>query len=344
MDWLPQYILMMGAGAVMAAVLLLLIPGKVYGFLAGIPGLSPNWVSIWRAPITLIGIAIYICADGSMAQLWTGFLVTAFGLLLDRVDGKMARCIIKRLRMLIHERLISPCGRVDVTICRESKTAPLTKDGELWVWFREQSSAGGEVHHVYTPVLYEEWLQRLTPYWTCVPMFHVAKSKNRRYPGLLMKLTGLGESIDPAADKGIFIPVLTHLACTGSVHAALAILMILSDLVSTVFRHPFDKLPGFRTLQRWVVEEKASPFGKTKVVWQILVLLVLMPELAGWLTLGQIEISYIIANTMLGLGVVSGIISTLSRLTPWRRVTRAYAWFRKFNRRFRRAFEHDIVD
>lgn len=344
MDWLPHYILMLGAGAVMAAVLLLLIPGKVYGFIAGIPGLSPNWVSIWRAPITLIGLAIYICADGNMAQLWQGFLVTAFGLLLDRVDGKEARCIIKRFKALIHERLIAPSGRVDFTICREAKTAPLTKNGELWVWFREKSTAGGEIHDVYTPVLYEEWLQRLTSYWTCVPMFRIEKSKNRLYPGLIMTLTGLGDSIDPAADKVIFILTFTYLGITGSIDATLAILMIISDLTSTVFRAPFNKLPGFKHLQHWVVEEKASPFGKTKVVWQILVLLVLMPELAGWLTPDQKDISYIVANTLLGLGVISGVISTVSRLTPWQRVTRAFGWFRKFNRRFKKAFEHDIVD
>ncbi len=292
MAWVPEYMCMLGTVAVMAIFLLVVIPRRVVAFVGSLPGMSANWVSIERAPITLLGVFMIVVADGDPLWIRIGFATTGFGFLLDRYDGRIVKCILKSLKRLKTLSPISNGGRTETPVFRGVKSPPMTPEGKLWVWLETEAlDEEGEKYLTYAPIQYEDWVQRLTQHHTRIPMFRVTPSDLTDYPGLIMRLTGMGEWIDPLMDKACFIPILSHLLWGDYIWPPVTVAMIISDLVSTVFRKPFDVVPGFRYLHRWVVEEAASPFGKTKVVWQLLTLLVLTPALAGWLNNEQLETS-----------------------------------------------------
>lgn len=71
-----------GVGTALA---LLAIPRPVLHRLARVPGLSPNWLSLWGVPLTLGGV--YLLVEGVS---FLGFMSALTGLMLDRIDGKMA--------------------------------------------------------------------------------------------------------------------------------------------------------------------------------------------------------------------------------------------------------------
>ena len=50
------------------------------------PGCSANWVTLYRLPITWVGIAVYLTYKG-----YWGFTITVFGYLLDFMDGRIAK-------------------------------------------------------------------------------------------------------------------------------------------------------------------------------------------------------------------------------------------------------------
>lgn len=64
---------------------LLAIPKKVLARIGKIPYLSPNWLSFWRLPLTLIGFGIYFLVDA-----FIGYCIIVFAFTLDRLDGKVA--------------------------------------------------------------------------------------------------------------------------------------------------------------------------------------------------------------------------------------------------------------
>jgi len=49
---------------------------------------SPNWLSVWRLPITWTGYVIFFCLDP-----FIGFMVAVGGVTLDRIDGKVAKLL-----------------------------------------------------------------------------------------------------------------------------------------------------------------------------------------------------------------------------------------------------------
>lgn len=56
--------------------------------------LSPNWLTLWGLLVTLVGFGIYL-ADHSI----TGFAIIVAGAVMDRLDGKMAEALGKKLEM-----------------------------------------------------------------------------------------------------------------------------------------------------------------------------------------------------------------------------------------------------
>jgi phosphatidylglycerophosphate synthase len=66
----------------------LVIPRKVLARMGTLPLLSPNWLSIWRLPITWIGYGLYF----KVSPL-AGFCVVVFSFIMDRLDGKVAAAL-----------------------------------------------------------------------------------------------------------------------------------------------------------------------------------------------------------------------------------------------------------
>lgn len=50
-----------------------------------LPGLAPNWLSIWRFPLVWTGFALYLYYDA-----YIGFTLVVLGFTMDRMDGKVA--------------------------------------------------------------------------------------------------------------------------------------------------------------------------------------------------------------------------------------------------------------
>ena len=76
---------MVGGVGLAIAILMLVMPRHLLRWLSRLPGLSPNWVTLWSIPLMWAGVSLYF--TGSTRA---GFWLTVFALMLDRVDGKMA--------------------------------------------------------------------------------------------------------------------------------------------------------------------------------------------------------------------------------------------------------------
>lgn len=89
-DSLPGEITMALYLAIGLAVVLpfLVIPRKILARVGKLPLLSPNWLSMWRFPITWIGYGLYF----KVSPL-AGFCVVVFSFILDRLDGKVASAL-----------------------------------------------------------------------------------------------------------------------------------------------------------------------------------------------------------------------------------------------------------
>lgn len=357
-NWFGTYCVMLGAGGIFTlAFLYVLTPGRVLMHLGTLPGLTGNWVSVERVPVTLLGFAVWFSADGDIRQLIIGFGIVVFGLALDRLDGKIVRWVLSRLRFVVDLSLIKKDGHTIRGPWPKADSVPLTKDNQLWAWFEVKETTitrvprkiGSKrtrkvrmVRTVMKRVLLEDWIHRLTPYRTMLPMFHVERVEEGPWRGLHLKLTRLGEVIDPGADKLCFLPVYAYMAWLGNVQTVAMLAMIAVDLFGTILRRPFGTMPGLSRLQKLVGEEKASPWGKTKVAFQIATLLVDMPASAGWLTTEGQRHSYWLVTGLLWVSVVTGVLSVLSRLTLWQSLINRVGLAR-FNRRFRKFYEHDVT-
>ncbi len=341
-DWIWTYVVMLMVGGLTVLFLHLITPPRVVRITGTWPGCSPNWISIWRVPITLIGLAVYFSSGGDAVGLWIGFELTVIGMYMDRLDGKVAKNLIARLKFLPEIVLLAPDGSPIVASPRKIR-APLTSNNELWAWFEAEEKINGQVIKVQKRALIENWVTFLMKPSTCLPMFELVRSEDPAYPGLRLKQTRLGGCIDPVSDKLITIPVFIYQSILYMVFPWTAFLMILSDLVSTVMRWPFDRVPGFRLLQKWIVTENASYVGKTKYAWQTLTMLSTMPAAAHWLRTGDLGYSRWIASSFLILGVLTGIFSNLSRTSFWQRMIRTMG-LHKANRNFKEFFDHKVAD
>jgi phosphatidylglycerophosphate synthase len=340
--WIPTYTAMLVVGGLTVLFLHLITPPRLLRYTGVWPFCSPNWISILRVPVTLIGLGMYFHSQGDPYELWVGYELTVLGMYLDRLDGKVAKSLLSRLTFLPDMVLITPDGQRQISSPRVL-TPPLTSDYRLWAWYETEEKINGQVAKVQRRVLVEDWIHRLTKPATVLPMFELNRSEDPAYPGLRLQMTRLGGCIDPGSDKFCFITVLIYMLLNSLVFSWMAVLMILSDLFSTVMRWPFDRVPVFRLLQRWVVEEKASSLGKTKVIWQILTMLSIMPAAAAWLQPGDLLYSRIITSSLLGLAVVTGILSNLSRMSVWHSVIRVLG-LENANRNFKQFFDHKVAE
>jgi len=316
LSWPWRYAVMIGVGTVFGLFTLKIVfRPRLLRVLGALPYLSPNWLTLWRAPIVAIGSVIYLTAHDNATALWTGFLMVVFGLVLDRVDGKEAENLIKRLRYL--PALINFRGDVSGIYNFDSKDkGPVAKPGQLWAHFsKEEKDDQGNTRLVDRLVLVEEWLVRLTRTYTRIPMFQLSKDLTTSPESLRLTLTGMGEWLDPLIDKVNFHPLFIYLAVNNLASTPLVVLVIAVDLFSTVMRHPFDRVRPFNRLQRFVRVAKASPFGKTKMIWQILSMLSVMPVISGWLNAAEREKFWYVTSTLLAIGVLAGVLSVVSRLT-----------------------------
>lgn len=64
---------------------LLAIPQKTLIKIGKTPYLSPNWLTLWRMPISWLGYMLYF-----LGYYYLGFSITVFAFILDRFDGKVA--------------------------------------------------------------------------------------------------------------------------------------------------------------------------------------------------------------------------------------------------------------
>ena len=167
--------------------------------------------------------------------------------------------------------------------------------------------------------------------------------KIKHVAATLLAAGALGAMALPASADDQFVPLLAYLAWRDMICWPVVALMVVSDIVSTIVREPFLSWPGFRRLRKYTSEMKASPFGKTKVIWQILSLLALLPAVAGWLNPTELQQSRLIASYLLGLGVLAGILSTASRLTVWHSLIQA-AGLRRAYHKFRKGYEHEVEE
>ncbi|MCC7432117.1 hypothetical protein IT412_01180 [Candidatus Peregrinibacteria bacterium] len=293
---------------------------------------SPNHVSVWRLPIIALGQCLYIyqgkLEHPSLGWLFTGFLLVVAGLTLDRLDGKQAKAVLDSLVFLASPPRIDPISS--------------------WAWYSEEiKNSAGEKSQVWRVVQITTTLQQLSEPNTILPMFRLnrwTQAKNRpsfeagaTEQDQVIELTGIGEWLDPMIDKLNFHPVFLYLAYLGCLNPTVVFLMLLTDLIGTVIRAPFDKLSGFRALQQIVGISKATAFGKIKVVGQFITLLSIMPVTANWLSQPEQVKSYQIASGILLLSLISGLLSVLSRLVlmdKFLRLTGLSQTYNAFNKRF----------
>lgn len=300
--------------------------------LAMLPLASPNHVSVWRLPIIALGECLYIyqgkLEQPSLVWQFTGFLLVVAGLTLDRLDGKQAKAILNSLVFLASPPRLDPISS--------------------WAWYPEEiKNSAGEKSQVWRVVQITTTLKQLSQPNTSLPMFRLnrwTQAKNRptfeagaSEQDQVIELTGIGEWLDPMIDKVNFHPVFLYLAHLGCLNPTIVFLMLLTDLISTIIRAPFDKLSGFQVLQQFVGISKATAFGKIKVVGQFITLLAIMPATANWLSQTEQSKSYQIASGILLLSLISGLLSVLSRLVlmdKFLRLTGLSHTYNAFNKRF----------
>ncbi len=341
--WPVRYLVMLSMGTALCLTMLALARPRVLRIIGALPYLSPNWLTIWRVPIVGAGTIIYLSADGRENWLIAGLLITVMGMTLDRIDGKMAKSLRLRLRFLPgltfrHHKEISSIHSQEV------KQPPLTKSGLLWAWYtQEKINEQGNVQSVDCCVYIDDWIPGLTGSYTRIPMFKLERDISTIPHSLRLSLTGIGEWLDPLIDKVNFFPLFIFMAVNHLVSVPLTVAVITIDLLSTVLRKPFDQVAPFKYWQRFVREAKASAFGKTKVIWQFLTLLSLMPVTAGWLNSEEAHTSWWISNTLLTIGALSGILSVVSRLTLMDYLL-VLPGLRRFNKSLKEVYEHDVSE
>lgn len=85
---LPPLARLLAIGLAIAIPLLILGLRRLKWLLVAIgklPGLAPNWLSIWRFPLVWGGFALYLGYDA-----YIGFALVVLGFMFDRMDGKVA--------------------------------------------------------------------------------------------------------------------------------------------------------------------------------------------------------------------------------------------------------------
>ncbi len=84
-EFKPLFYLAVG---LIIGLMLLGMPEKVLQKTGKLPGLSPNWITFWRLPATMIGYLIYF-----RMNVFIGYCIVVFACVLDRMDGKVANAL-----------------------------------------------------------------------------------------------------------------------------------------------------------------------------------------------------------------------------------------------------------
>lgn len=335
LPWVWRFVSMIALGTVLSLAMLGVTRPWVLFRLGQLPYCSPNWITLWRMPVLAIGYLIFFNSDGRLTWLFTGFLLSVAGVILDRIDGKAAKVFTQRLAAL----------RLPDNYLRRGS---LTVDNRPWAWyhFKEKDKDGIEIGD--QRVFVDEWLFRLCQSYTRMPMFIIEVDTSREQevptPARRVRLSEIGEWLDPAVDKICILPLFIYLAYKGFLIWPVVVPVILVDLFGTLMRRPFIDidLRLFRGLKSNIREGKASAMGKTKFIWHFVTLLLLMPVSLGWLTVKQQNLSLIIADITLGLGLLAGILSVLSRLYLRDALLMAFGMKRAYEK-FTETYEHDVT-
>ena len=329
MPWYFRYLTLLVTGTLLAVPVIFFPRPRHLRWLGTQPYCSPNWISLWRAPIVVVGFVLffYACAhqDKLTVQefykvMLSGYYLIVFGLSLDRVDGRVAKVLFKSLK-----------------IFRERDVLNFVSDQRSgWIMIPEEDSSGKKIKVRYH-VIMEAWIDRLMKPYTKFPMFEY-NSQTRE-----LNLTGLGESLDPGIDKVNLIPPFLYLIVLHEIWWPIVLSMVISELISTVMRPPFIDWPVVRRLQVFVREVKASFFGKSKVIWQFTSLLGIIPACAGWLNPTEHHCSFLIASILLGIGFLAGTLSVWSRLKAMKNFLKSNG-LTKYYRRSQQVFDHDVEE
>lgn len=343
-SWPYAYLLYLGVGTTLCLGMLFGSRPRYLRWLGQLPYCSPNWITLWRIPVIWVGQYLYITAHGDHTLLFTGFLLVAGGLMLDRLDGKMAKVLLKSLKQ-VEEKVECQGNVVIITqlLPNQKMKSGLTSDGQVWAWYEEKvvDNEGNETIDRYKIAL-EYWVWQLTVPATRLPMFKVVADEKNSFDRQL-KLTGIGEWLDPLVDKFNFLPFYVYLGHASLMNIYVVLIVVSLDLFSSFMREPFKAYWPFSKLQPFVNEAKATPLGKFKIIFQFIALLAVMPAAAGWLNTHEAKTSYYIVSSMLALAALIGMGSVISRLTlrEWlissREGKRGYGLLRRF-------FDHDIEE
>jgi len=198
LSWPWRYAALLLIGTVFCISLLVFSYPRLLRFISLLPFCSPNWLSIQRTWVVWLGQYLFFTAVGVIDLILAGFLIEAFGLILDRIDGKQAKA---RIASII---FIKPANY---------SNNPMADESNLWAWYAvEEEDENGEKILVDKRIVLEEWIRILYKGNTVVPMFIIEFDTQAKPPAPRVRLSGIGEWLDPLIDKLNFLPILFYLA------------------------------------------------------------------------------------------------------------------------------------
>jgi phosphatidylglycerophosphate synthase len=250
---------------------------------------TPNLISIIHVPIVWLGFYIY-----ELDLVLLGLSVVAFGAMLDRLDGRLA----KVFDVEIARQLLSPEVFDEVLKTKQF-------DSTLKAAIAKRVAANGFVR-----VIIEGKIFHITiPQTFRQAIWHPGGSE-------------LGKVIDPAMDKAAVLPIYMWIAycwITGMTHDPLYYLYIfgsvimglilLTDLSGTVIRMDYFKRKD------WIKSKGATWAGKVKALAQWLWLLVYLIQDQHMLPSYKISIPAILDFLLIGIFTL-GVISLVSKMFP----------------------------
>lgn len=250
---------------------------------------TPNLISIIHAPIVWLGFCLY-----EFDLVLIGLIIVAFGAMLDRLDGRMA----KIFDIAIAKQLLQP----DV-FSKNIKTNHF--DNTLKAAISKRIADKG-----FARVIIEGKI-----FYILIPQTF---SQAIRHPGG----SELGKVIDPAMDKAAILPIYVWIAfqlASNTTHMPFYSLylfgsiiigfILLTELAGTVIRMDYFKRKG------WIKSKGATWAGKIKALAQWLWLLVYLIQDQHMLPSYKIFMPIILDVFLVGIFAL-GIISLLSKIIP----------------------------
>jgi phosphatidylglycerophosphate synthase len=306
-----QLIVTIGGGAAVA-LLLLCIPnstlirlGKISFPSLGYRPFAPNWITAYGMVIALAGLWIYIRIPD------LGFVITVFGFMLDRIDGKEAFLQMKTLSPS-SQWSVGPRGQLLATVTtftlKKEDSPKVTNDPSgLMGLFRKIS----RFLRKKKPILIgTDSIMEIAP---CACKFHRLWAEFNFAGG-----TKLGEIFDPIGDKSKSIPFSIYLGYAGILNLWLVGILTILELVGTLIR------PPFHLLERYTHTSKATSLGKIKFSLLTSTLILCVPTHQRWISLGHwaYGMDWIFVWLM-GSVILMAALSILSRFWWFKRQKKA---------------------